>query len=147
MSEEALNQETEPGITDFLYNATNQGEETATEEVQTDEVVEEQETASEEAEASTDDEVEISSVTELVEHLEADTEWFNNLKMPITVNGKPAEATLQQMVDSYQTQEAAQDRLEDAKQKASALRTEATEARDTAKQEAGVAAGMVLLAP
>jgi hypothetical protein len=58
----------------------------------------------------------IATVSELVEHLEADPEWFKSLKVPVTVDGTPTEATIKDLVDSYQIKGAAEHRLETAKQ-------------------------------
>ena len=154
-------------VLDFLYNATeNQGDVTADAEVETDEEVDETPEAEEtEAEAgdqeadseassdeSTDDAEEgdegesIATVSELIEHLEADPEWFNGLKVEVKVNGKSTDVSLQDMVASYQTQEAANDRLAMAKEEATNLRQEATQLRDSVKEEVGVAASLVLVA-
>jgi hypothetical protein len=63
-------------------------------------------------------------VSELLEHLgkddPVDPEWFNTLKVPVHVDGTPTEATIGDLIKSYQMTEAATNRLEDAKKYAQA---------------------------
>lgn len=71
---------------------------------------------------SDDDEAEtIASMSELIEQQEWDPEWFESLTVPVKVDGKPAEATIAEMVASYQTQEAADQRLSEATAKAKSI--------------------------
>ena len=57
----------------------------------------------------------IATLSELVEHLEADPEWAQTLRVPVTVDGTPTEATIGELVKNYQLAEAAEHRLEAAK--------------------------------
>src|SRR5690606_8155953 len=59
-----------------------------------------------------------SSLQELIEANEWDPEWVNALKVSVKVDGKPGEATVKDLVDSYQMRQAAEHRLEEAKAKA-----------------------------
>lgn len=103
-----------------------------------------------ETEASVPDETsegeQIASISQLMEHEEWDPEWFDSLKVPVKVDGQPAEATFKDLVASYQIQEAAKHRLDDAKAQAQALKQEAAQGRETLKTELGTAAGLVQLA-
>lgn len=82
---------------------------------------------------------EIATVSDLLKAQGWDQEWFDNLKVPIKVNGKPAEATLQDLMSSYQTQEAATERLTEAKSKAQQLHQEAERAKETSTTELATA--------
>lgn len=85
----------------------------------------------------------ISSVQELIDSQEWDQEWFESLKLPVKVNGKPAEATIGELVASFQMTEAADQRLEEAKAKAKA-QSEAMAQRTTDLQgQFAVAAKLV----
>jgi len=70
----------------------------------------------------------ISSLAELVESQGWDPEWVNSLRVPVKIDGETGEATFDDLVRSYQTQTAAEKRLEQAK-------TQAKEMRDTAQQK------------
>ncbi len=59
----------------------------------------------------------ISSFSELVEHMNWDADWANQLTMTTKVDGEESTATIAEMRDSFQTQEAASKRLDDAKTK------------------------------
>lgn len=60
-------------------------------------------------------EIPIATLSELAEHLGTSTEFLNGIKVPITVDGIPTEATIEDMARSYQTGQAAEHRLEKAK--------------------------------
>ena len=92
------------------------------------------------------DEAEISSLSELAEHLGADEAWLSTIKVPTMVNGKPAETTIGEMVASYQTLEAATERLAEAKAVSQATTTELAQKRDAIKQEVATAGGLVVAA-
>jgi len=66
----------------------------------------------------TEEETPISSFSELVENQGWDPEWANSLEIPVKVDGESSSATLSDLVRSYQTQEAADKRLTEAKEKA-----------------------------
>jgi hypothetical protein len=88
----------------------------------------------------------VATVSELAEHLEVDPEWLLNLKVQGKVNGETTETTIQDLVNSYQTMEAAEHRLTEAKDRAKSIIQEATEEREQVKTELGTAAGLVMLA-
>jgi len=76
------------------------------------------------------EEVPISSIEQLIEANEYDPEWFEGLKIPVKVNGEVSEATLADLRKSYQIQQAAEDRLAEAKEKSRAA-NQALEARQS----------------
>lgn len=88
----------------------------------------------------------ISDVNTLVEHLEADPEWFEGLKVSATVNGAPANPTIKELVDSYQIQSAATQILDEAKQKRQLINQEIAQQQENAKAQIGEAAGLAVLA-
>lgn len=97
-----------------------------------------------ETESATEtDEAPISSVSELIEHLETDPEWFNGLKVQVKVNDKPVETTLSDLIKNYQIEEAAKDRLEQAKAKAQAVNQELAEKSQALEGQFAVVAKMV----
>ena len=97
--------------------------------------------------AAPEGEVEVvSSITQLMEQEDYDPEWFNSLRVPVKVNGEQSEATLADLVKSYQIGEAAEQRLEEAKAKAQALNQEATQITESAKAHVAETAGLVQLA-
>lgn len=96
------------------------------EEVEAVETVDETEEPTEELEAveeapeqedteEVEDGVDISTFSELIEANEWDPEWANTLKLSVKVDGQPTNATIKELVDSYQIQQAAEKRLEEAK--------------------------------
>jgi len=87
-----------------------------------------------------------SSFAELAQHLEVESEYFNDLTVPVKVNGTPAEATMQDLVNSYQTQEAATQILEDAKAKRQSSHQELAQERESVQTQMGVAGGLIMLA-
>jgi len=60
----------------------------------------------------------ISTFTELVESQGWDPEWANSLEIPVKVDGEPSKAKIGDLVKSYQMTQAAEKRLEEAKEKA-----------------------------
>lgn len=88
----------------------------------------------------------ISSISELVEHLQADPEWMNGLKVPVKVDGQPAETTLSELVSNYQIGRATQARLDESKSVLQNAKQEAARLQSSIKEEAGKAAGLVMLA-
>lgn len=98
---------------------TEEPEETETpEDASSEEPVETEETPAEES--GTSEEIPISSLTELTEHEGWDSDWVNALKVPVKVDGTPAEATLSDLVANYQMNAAADKRLEETKVKTKA---------------------------
>jgi hypothetical protein len=91
---------------------TEAGEEPPIEEPTEGEEPEEgEETAPEEDKGETP----IAALSELVEHYELDPDWALTLKVPVNVDGTPTEATIGDLIKSYQLTEAATNRLEAAK--------------------------------
>jgi len=104
------------------------------------------ETPEGEEHAEGDAEEVISSLSQLIEHEEWDPEWVDNLKVPVKVNGVQSEATMKDLVASYQMKEASVQRLEDAKAKAHTIAQEAEQEREKAKTSLVEAAGLITLA-
>lgn len=114
-----------------------------------------EETAADPSEAVTDgtpadppaeenpDEVTISSLTELVQHNEWDPEWVNTLKVPVKVDGKEGEATLADLVASYQQREMAERYKEEAHEAAKAAKQEAAEKARAFEGQLSVAAKLI----
>jgi len=98
-----------------------------------------------------DDEVEISTFAELRQHLEADDEWLGGLQMDVEVNGKTSQVPLRDLVANYQTNQAADERLEQAKTKSAeaaqlqARQTAALEVQFNIAAQAAEAAETMLL--
>ena len=63
----------------------------------------------------------VSSLDELIEAQQWDREWVQGLKIPVKIDGEESQATLSDLVKSYQMSEAAEKRLEDAKAKSKAI--------------------------
>lgn len=73
-----------------------------------------------EVEAAKVEEVEeatISSLSDLIEQNEWDSEWFNSIEVPVKVDGQESKAKFSDLVASYQTQQAATKNLNEAKEK------------------------------
>ena len=138
MAEPDLHQETEVVVEPTLEETTNLEEPTLVEEP-TESSTQVEETGELTAEP-------IADVSTLVEHLEADPEWFNGLKVSATVNGKPATPTIKELVDSYQIQEAAVDRLNEAKLKSQETNQWIADQQEAMKVQVGTAATLVQLA-
>ncbi len=85
----------------------------------------------------------ISTEAELVEHLDADPEWFRGIKVPIKVDGEPAQATISDLVKSYQIGEAADRRLEEAKVKAKSITDDAAKQSEDISANYAVAARLI----
>ena len=58
-----------------------------------------------------------TTLEELIAAQELDADWVLSLKLPVKVDGKPAEATISELVKSYQIEQAAKHRLEQAEAK------------------------------
>lgn len=110
---EVLKKEPEPAV---------EAEEAETVEVEATSAEAEAE-AVEEGTPPPDDEVEevpISSISELAEHFELDPEWMDTLQTSVKINGQDGKASLAELRKSYQIQQAAEQRLEEAKARAKA---------------------------
>lgn len=68
-----------------------------------------------ETEAETEEAV-VSSLAELMETEGYDPEWFQNLRVPVKVDGKESEVPFSEVLKSYQMSEAAEKRLTEAKE-------------------------------
>lgn len=101
---------------------------------------EEQEVQFDDEEAGVQEEEQqvVESLQELIEAQEWDPEWVQSLRVPVKVDGEQAEATLDDLVRSYQTQTAAEKRLEEAKAKAQAIKTEAQQQQESGKAQMAV---------
>ncbi len=58
------------------------------------------------------DEKPIATVRELIDHLEADPEWFDALQVDVKVHDKASRVSLKDLKDSYEVRTAADERLE-----------------------------------
>ena len=63
----------------------------------------------------------IQSLSDLIASQEWDPEWVDALEVDVKVDGKPAKATMSDLVRSYQIGQAAEHRLEEAKSKAKSI--------------------------
>lgn len=84
--------------------------------------------ASEESEQV--EEVAISSIEQLLETQGYDPEWFDTLEVPVKINGQPGKAKLAELKASFQIQQAAEQRLAEAKDKARAETTAIAQKRE-----------------
>lgn len=91
----------------------------------------------------TSDEVPIETVTELISHLEADPAWFNGLKVNVRVHDKDSQVPLSDLVENYQKNQAADERLEQAKTKSEQAQQEYAQRNAALDQQFAVAANMV----
>lgn len=82
-----------------------------------------------EGEAQADDQEgeAISSLSDLAEHYKWDPDWIESIKVPVKIDGKEGAATLADLRKSYQIQEAAENRLAEAKERAKAQQQEMAE--------------------
>ena len=80
----------------------------------------------------------ISSLRELIEAQEWDPEWAQSLRVGVKIDGEAGEASIDDLVRSYQTQEAATRRLEEAKARAAEIRQEATQQQEAVRAQMAV---------
>lgn len=85
----------------------------------------------------------VQTVSEFLQTLEVDPEFFSGLKVQVKVDGKPAETTVADLVKSYQIGSAAEHRLEEAKSKAKAITEEAAAKSEALKGEYAKVAKLV----
>lgn len=85
----------------------------------------------------------VESWHELIEAQGWDPEWANGLKVPVKVNGEAGEATFDQLVRSYQTQEAASQVLEQAKAQREEARQQEAAQKAQWEQSIGISAGIL----
>lgn len=74
---------------------------------------------------------------------DVDPEWLNSLAVPVKINGVESKATLSDLTKSYQIQQAAEQRLEEAKAKAKAETQKIAEKHEQLKTHFTVVAGLV----
>tara|TARA_R110000824_G_scaffold40166_2_gene120649 strand:- start:5152 stop:6204 length:1053 start_codon:yes stop_codon:yes gene_type:complete len=84
-----------------------------------------------------------SSLKELTESQDWDPEWVSSLEVDVKVDGKPAKATISEMVKSYQIGKAAEHRLEEAKAKSVATNNEIAEKTQTLQGQFTVSAKLL----
>lgn len=96
-----------------------------------------------ETEEPKEEETVISSVDELIAQQEWDAEWFNSLSVPVKIDGEVAKAKISDMVASYQTQEAANKRLVEAKEKAKVQNQALAEKGEQLKSQFAAVAGIL----
>ena len=82
----------------------------------------------------------ISSLADLLAHFELTQEWADSLTVPVKVDGETSQATLKDLVASYQMKEASEKRFNEAKEKARAVSQEAAAQRDVIQGQFAVAA-------
>jgi hypothetical protein len=85
----------------------------------------------------------IETVSELAQHLEADPEWINTLKVAVKVDGRQAEVPLGDLIASYQKQEMADQYLKEARDAKHSTTQELAEKRNALESEYRVAADLV----
>jgi hypothetical protein len=89
------------------------------------------------------EEVPISTVQELIEHLEADPAWFDGLKVNVRVFDKDSQVPLSELVANYQQNQAADERLAQAKTKSEQAQQEYAQRNAALDQQFAVAANMI----
>lgn len=83
-------------------------------------------------------------VSELIrQHFESDGELLKKVKLGVKIDGQTGEATLEDLVRSYQIQTAAEKRLEDAKVKSAEITAEATAKANKLNERFAEAAALV----
>lgn len=88
----------------------------------------------------------ITSFAALVEHQDWDADWANDLTVPVKVDGETSERSIADLVASYQKQEAADKRLEDAKEKAKTIVADAEEKTQDINTKGAELGGLIQLA-
>ena len=104
------------------------------------------ETEQPEQEAQTPEQVEevpISSIEQLLEAQGYDPDWFDSLEVPVKINGQPGKAKLADMKASFQIQQAAEQRLAEAKERARAETTAIAQKREELNQQFNVTANLI----
>lgn len=88
-------------------------------------------------------EVDISTLSELVEHYELDQEWAKGLKVPVKVNGSESSVSIDDLVASYQIGEATEAQLEAAKTKAQVILDNASGQLQNVNNQAKIVASLI----
>ena len=107
------------------------------------ETEEEQVAPQDESEGDETESAEISTLDELIDHFELEPEWARSLKVPIKIDGVESEASVSDLVASYQTGGAAEKRLEDAKAKAAKINEQLVSERETINEQSAVVVGLI----
>ena len=85
----------------------------------------------------------ISTVSELVAQNEWDGDWFKGLTVPVKVDGASGEASIDDLVRSFQMTEAADKRLDDAKVKAKEIVDDASVVAQSVQEQAAIAGKLI----
>lgn len=117
--------------------------EEVTEEIDATEETEEETAETELAETSEAEEVDITTLGELVDHYDLDADWTKGLKVPVKINGSDSSASIDDLVASYQMGEAAEARLDDAKTKAHAILEDASGRLQNVNNQAKIVASLI----
>ena len=102
----------------------------------------EEETPPEETQESEEGEP-VSTLDELRDHYQWDPEWLNGVKVPVKVDGKSSTATLGEVIASYQMGEAAENRLNQAKERAQTIIQEAQQKQTDLDTQFAIAANLI----
>lgn len=86
---------------------------------------------------------EVASVGELIATMEADPEWFQGLQVDVKVNGQTSQVPFRDLVASYQTNQAAEAKLEQAKTKSQEAQ-QAFQQRNAALEAQFATAGQII---
>ena len=110
---------------------------------QTAEIAETEQPEQEEQAHEQVEEVPISSIEQLLEAQGYDPDWFDSLEVPVKINGQPGKAKLADMKASFQIQQAAEQRLAEAKERARAETTAIAQKREELNQQFNVTANLI----
>lgn len=89
------------------------------------------------------EEVPISSIEQLLEAQGYDPDWFDSLEVPVKINGQPGKAKLADVKASFQIQQAAEQRLAEAKERARAETSAIAQRREELNQQFNVTATLI----
>ena len=103
----------------------------------------EPEQAPAEAQDKQDTEVPVTSFEELAQKFELDPDWLNTLAIPVKINGAEGKATLADLTKSYQTFEAAEQRLAEVKEKSKAETQRLQQEREQLNAHYSVVASLI----
>lgn len=93
--------------------------------------------------AGESEEMPISSVDELMQHYELDPEWFESLELPVKVDGQSQTVKMGDLKKSYQMTEAAEKRLNDAKERAKTQNQELAQRQEDLQTHFATAAKLI----
>lgn len=89
------------------------------------------------------EEVPISSVDELIQHYELDPEWFESLELPVKVDGQSQTVKMGDLKKSFQMTEAAEKRLNEAKERSQAQNRELAQKQEELQTHFATAAKLI----